>query len=785
MILRFQIFLVFTFCLLASAFTAQSVVGKILLDDGAPAAQALVLVKQSDFQTITASDGSFTLSNLPTGTQTLLIQLQDAETEKELFLEAGATVQLAITMPSKARHLDEVTISATKNANEKEVGIGKSGIRSMDLPQSTAVIERKILEAQQTLNLGDALKNFNGVYIMGNTGGVQQEIAARGFALGSSNTFKNGVRYNNAILPEMSTLEKVEILKGSAAILFGNVSAGGVLNLVTRKPQYKQSAELSMRFDSYNFYKPSLDVQGVLNKAGTAAFRIGTTYENAGSFRNSVSSERIYYNPSFAFKLGSKTELIIEGDYLKDRRTPDYGVGAINYALIDVPRSTFLGAAWASNITEQKSATATLKHRLHRAWQLNFVAATQQYNNELFTTVRPNANSQMIRTNGNWVRGVQRTQTDDQYYIGQLDLTGSFSTGFIKHKLLVGADADRYFTATTAYNNLNKYDSVNVFNLDLYQQRSDIPQLSKRTLTEVPIERAGVYLQDLVDFGKIKLLAGARFSYLQTGSRVQTYATNTFSISEQIDKATTPRLGIIYQPIKTISIFGSYANSFSPNTGVDINGNQLMPSYINQTEAGIKTSLLKHRLTANATVYQIVNSNLAQTSLENGNTNTNIKELAGEVTSQGLEIDLQANDLNHFSILAGYSYNETKYTKSNTYVVGSLLRYNPKHTANTSVYYTFANGKLKGLQLGSAFQYFGIRYAGRSTRVTVANDVYRLIEIPAYTTLDVSVAYRYKALAVRAKISNVLNALSYNVHDDNSINPIAPRQFATTITYSF
>ena len=121
--------------------------------------------------------------------------------------------------------------------------------------------------------MADVLRNFNGVYLMGTTGGVQQEIAARGFALNSSNTFKNGVRYNNGVSPEMSSLEKVEILKGSAAILYGNVAAGGIINLVTKKPNFQKGGEISMRFDSYKFYKPYLDLYGLLDQKGKIGFR--------------------------------------------------------------------------------------------------------------------------------------------------------------------------------------------------------------------------------------------------------------------------------------------------------------------------------------------------------------------------------------------------------------------------------------------------------------------------------------------------------------------------------
>jgi iron complex outermembrane recepter protein len=216
-----------------------------------------------------------------------------------------------------------------------------------------------------------------------------------------------------------------------------------------------------------------------------------------------------------------------------------------------------------------------------------------------------------------------------------------------------------------------------------------------------------------------------------------------------------------------------------------MSGSALPPSFIDQVEVGMKNELFNGLLSANITAYQIVNSNLAQTSLANGNTNTNIRELAGEVTSQGVEVDLKSKPFLGFSLMAGYSFNETRYTKSNIFIVNSLLRYNPNHTANASVYYTFSNTKLKGLNVGLTAMYFGERMAGRSTRLTVANDVFRLIPVNAYTQIDASAGYNFTKFSVRAKVSNLLNELSYNIHDDNSVNPIAPRQLSVTVAYKW
>ena len=766
-----------------------SVRGVVKTSDGQPAAYVAISVKGLEKGTVSDEDGLFVLRNLPAGQQILIatsVGLQPQEIV--VSIAEGQVAEVHVVLTETARQLDAVQVRGQRSANQKPVNIGKVAIRPLDLPQAVAIVEREVLERQQALRLSDVLMNTNGVYVMGTTGGSQEELAGRGFSFNSSNTFKNGSRFNNAAMPEISALERVEVLKGSAAILFGNVAAGGIINLVTKKPQFQSGGSASVRMGSFGFVKPSVDVYGGIGKGERVAYRLNATYEQGNSFRDQVSSKRFYVNPSLLVNLTNKTSLLLEADYLNDDRTADFGSGAINYVIADVPRSRFLGVPWGYTRIEQRSASATLTHQLSRDWQVRAVASGQQFSSDLFAAARPNASSQFIKTDGTWVRGVQRTQVDETYWIGQLDLTGNVSTGAIKHTLLVGADADQYRTNTTAFNPLAVYDTINIFDPNPNRRLADramlIPTLTARQLTEAPINRFGLYAQDLIAFSeKVKLLAGLRYSYQQTGSNVLTYADNKTLSVTTYDGAVTPRVGLVYQPAPTSSLFVSYANSFNTNTGIDVAGNALPPSFIDQYEAGVKNDLFNGFLSANLTVYRIVNSNLAQTSLANGNTNSNIKELAGEVTSRGVEVDLKTKQIGGFSFIGGYSYNQTKYTASNIYIVGSLLRYNPNHTANASVYYAMQTGGLRGLNVGLTAFYMGERVAGRSTRLTVTNDAYQLMPVPAYTQLDASVGYSLSRFSVRAKLANLLNVLSYNIHDDNSVNPIAPRMLSTTVSF--
>ena len=760
-----------------------SIKGKITNKDGDGIQFVNITLKNSKQGTTSNEDGEFLLKNVKVGNQTIITQFVGLKSiEQNLKVSENQTITAEFQMLEATNELSEVIVSGVQSANEKTVTIGKIAIKPMDLPQSVATIDRTVLERQQVLRLSDALMNANGIYIMGTTGGYQEEVAGRGFAFNSSNTFKNGARYFNGTIPEMSSVEKVEIMKGSSAILFGNVAAGGILNLVTKKPKFESGGSVSMRAGSFNFYKPTVDLFGSVLGSKKMAYRINGTYEKGNSFRENVNSERFYVNPSLLFKLSAKTDILLEGDYLKDRRTADFGVGAINYVITDLPRERFIGVNWSYFDIQQKSANLTINHQFNKTWKLTATGAYRDYKSDLFANGRPTT----IATNGKWVRGLQRSGVDEKYLMGQIDLTGQFTTGRIGHNVLIGTDFDQYNTKTTAFVGVTKYDSINVYNPGLYPARTDIPTLKENTITTAPINRVGAYIQDLISFSdKFKFLAGVRYSYQETKSSVLTVSTNKTVESTTFDGAFTPRFGLVYQPTKMMSIFSSYSNSFTLNTGVDISGSALPPSFINQVEVGMKNELLNGLLSANITAYQIVNSNLAQTSLANGNVNTNIRELAGEVTSQGVEVDLKSKPFLGFSLMAGYSFNETKYTKSNIYIVNSLLRYNPNHTANASIYYTFSNTKLKGLNLGLTAMYFGERVAGRSTRLTVANDVYKLIPINAYTQIDASAGYNFTKFSIRAKVSNLLNEMSYNVHDDNSVNPIAPRMASVTVAYKW
>lgn len=702
------------------------------------------------------------------------------------------------TVKKRGGTLQEVSITTH---HQKNPSIIRSGIKPMDLPQSFQIIGNTVIEQQQSIRLSDVIKNANGVYVGSARGGAQESFWSRGYDMSANNIFKNGFRFNSGSIPEVISLEKVEILKGSSALLYGNVAPGGILNMVTKTPSFTKGGEIAMQAGSYSFYKPSIDFYGPINK--TIAYRFNGSYENSESFRDVVKKERYYFNPSFLFSLNKKTEITLQGDYLHDDWTPDFGTAIIGKQIIDFPRNLYLGASWSTGQTKQATISSLVKHEFNSNWKLNFNVSYQDY-------IRTSKGTERIqpKDDGKWERPLGQNRNEEKIASEQLSLQGNFTTGKIKHQLFTGADfensfAEAYtFTFKETFNPTNPiiYDLINIFDLNLYPQRSDIPESTNSRIVKTTTNRFGVYAQDLISLTeKIKVLAGIRWSWQESQPVTTDIKNNIATISDgvkQKDVAFSPKIGLIFQPTKQTSLFASYSDSFTPNTGTTIDDKVLDPSIIKQYEVGIKNDFWKGLFSANVTLYQITNDNLAQTAEFNldgtPNTNTQKKVLSGETKSKGIEIDLTARPITGLSINAGYSYNDMRYTKTSgangSFIVGDRLARTPANTANMSFFYTLPNGKLKGISFGAIGNYIGKRVGGWNNQydVTKIGGIwYREVPLSDYATVDFSVGYNWKKFTLLCKLSNITNELNYTVHENYSVNPIAPRQILTSLKYKF
>ena len=786
---------------------SSSVKGKITTADGQPAAFVNVQVKGQTKVIPTDEDGQFEISNLQPGTYTIVVSHTGLKTvEKQVIVPTDKNFTLNVTLDVNEKQLDAVVVSGRRTLNEKKPTLGKAGLNPMDNPQTVGVVSSVVIADQQVNRLGDVLKNVSGVSLTQQRQGVAETFSSRGYSVGiggaGGSIFKNGIVSNTQGFPEASTLESIEVLKGSSALLYGNTSGGLIINMVTKKPKFDWGGEVSMRAGSYSLYKPIVDIYGPISK--NLAFRVVGTYENAKSYRDVVKTRRTYANPSLLYKIGKKTTLLVQGDYLDANFTPDNGIGIINQNIdpvIPPSRSRFINTSWAYYKTKQASGTVNLDHAFTDNLKLNFIGGVSSTKIDAYGTNVPN--TVLTSPYGDWARSLARTKTGEDDYTLQLNLNAKFSTGFLKHQALIGTDyvavaTNSYNFKLTSYNGTvgTAYDRINIVDMNRYVQRNDIPTAQDTSHLRTPSYRLGYYIQDLISItDKLKVLAGVRFSYLENQPNTTTYFLQNNREAKgalAVNRAWSPKAAIIYEPTKNTSLYASYANNFTVNTRVDINTrSQLPPSYIDQYELGIKNIFWNGKLSANLSLYRIKNSNLVQAVFFDATNNplTNVGELTGQTTSDGLEVDLNGSLSRNFYFIAGYSYNNARYTgsrsDSGSVVLGEQLINNPRHTANGTLFYTLPTTALKGLKLGVSGFYTGKRLGGVQNTVKQKPVYNRQIPLTGFTTFDISAGYTYKQFSVLAKLSNLFNTLNYLAHDRYSINPIPPRQLVATVSYKF
>ena len=724
----------------------------------------------------------------------------------------------------RVQQIEDINMHKTGNPNTARPISSKSNLSIMENPQPISIVTHEIIEQQQAKQLSDVLQNVNGLYITSSRGNSQDSFGGRGFILGNDNIFKNGTRVNSGVFPEVSGLERVEVLKGANAMLYGNTAAGGIINMITKKPRFNFGGSIGLNGGSWNSYKPTVDFYGPLSDK--IAFRLNGAYEYADSFRDVVTSSKYYFNPSFLVNLGEKSQLIVEADYLKNDFTPDFGLGSItnkdlSYSLNDsVGRNVFFGTDWQYQNVQQASTNITFNHQFNTNWTFNAVASYQNYTKDYFSAERIQWEfATPTATRLSWKRPFNKTYNEQNFGSGQININGEINTGRINHKLLFGADAD--------YNQADSYaytlgSTNNVLYLDDPSTWGNVamPTSTLNNRNRINTRRIGVYAQDFISLTKeIKVIAGLRWSYIENMATINTnFITNVKSItnnSATSDQALSPKLGIVYMANDNLSVFATYTNSFVPNAGEtssqlgalnttgtpaevlartqNLSKEGIKPTTVDQYEIGVKKNLWNNTLAVNLSVYQIENNNTYQSYwYQNAagaivTPDSNLKEYAGKVRSRGVELDITGNPTANLSIIGGVSYNNSVYfdTPENGYVEKQRLVRTPETTANASIFYKFTN-HVKGLKIGAGAYYMGNRLGGwndsKSTDIS-RNGVSRAFAIKDYVTVNASVGYEWDKFSIQGKVGNLFDTENYNVHENYSVNPITPRNYYVTVTY--
>lgn len=700
----------------------------------------------------------------------------------------------------KETTIEEVELFGEKNKQPEGLEvITRLPLKPRDQIQSISVVSHKVIEDLGGLTVTDVAKNIPGVTQFGSYGGTRESMSIRGYR--GVPVLKNGVMMDSdfrtgGMLTDMQGVESIQVIKGSAAVTQGIGdglgSAGGVINVVTKIPKFINETNVGFRYGSWDFYRPTVDFQRVLDNKGKIAVRLNAAYQDNNSFRRFVNTDRIYVNPSVAFRPDDKTEIVTEMDYMKNNTTPDRGTVNLakgdTEAIYKMPGRKFLGFATDNAETTTFNFSTTATRKLTDKLKLRAAFMSSSYN----TNIVGASLAPIDRNNPNEFRdrSLAKSEREDLNKVFQVDFIGTdVMTGFMKHTFQVGFDWKESDVTTTSYDS-KTVDRINVLNdinniLPSNIDAGNFTLIKKNPIVNTLTPTVGLMAQDVVTFNKyLKAHLGVRYSRLNGSDKERNYAWN-------------PSFGLMISPIENMNVFGSYTTTTGLRSANNVlaTGGTVGASTTKQWEAGIKSDWLNEKLRFNLTFFDIKTDNLSYEIL-NGNNGTGTYALAGELKRRGMEVELIGKILPNLQIMTGWAYVDAQYQDSPSFVNGSAPINTPKHSANGWLNYKFNQGVLDGLDIGAGIYYVGTRPVDdyKQTYTTAVGGHVngtqpgeKPFNMPEYTTVDAQVGYKFKnGLGLRVFFNNIFDAVGYSSYFRGGyIDQIQPRNFSAQINYKF
>lgn len=799
--INFSLLLLFICATYASA---QRVRGSVYDENGEPLASATIVIEGTNYSTLTNENGEFRFKNLPNGTFKISASFIGYDSKKQevtITDDSRQTIRFDLKISNT---LSEVEVFGERHKQpEKLEIITRMPLRPSEQIQTISVISEKVIAEQGALTLTDALRNVPGVTLFGSYGGVKESMSTRGFR--GIPVLKNGVRMDSQFqtasgIVDMQGVESLQMIKGSAAVTQGVITdlgnAGGVINVVTKTPKFVNTGEATLRVGSWGQVRPTFDVQTILDKNRTVAFRLNGAYERADNYRKYVSSSRAYINPSLEWRPDDKTTVNLELDYLNEDATPvtstvnlaDIGTEA----LYEMPFDKFLGFKGIDNVnTKMMTYSARVNRMINDKLSIRTAYFNSSYNFDNTST-----GLSTVSEKGKPIdydirqRTISRSQRDDKNTTFQLDFIGrDVYTGSIKHTFQLGFDYRMANAFTTSLGSM-VVDTINVLNpVNNTPPSADKIKKSGLGKEAAPVRSKystyGLMAQEVMTINDyLKLILGVRYSSISNLSA---------TAGNETRDAWNPMVGVMVTPIKNVNVFASYTTSTSLRGAASILTDSITeagPSVTKQFEVGFKSDWLGDRLRFNFTYFDIITENLTNNEYIPGTTNTTgYVYKAGDLKRRGVEVELNGRILNNLQVMLGYAYLDAKYENSPSYVNGSAPMNAPKHTANSWIYYTVDRSTLKGLSIGLGTYYVGKRPVNEFS-TAYDGHIYapgiKPFDMPAYTTVNVQLGYTTGPFTARVFMNNIFDELGYNSYFRGGyINQIDPRNFAAMVAYRF
>jgi len=779
----------------------------------------------------TNEKGLYEIHRVPVGKQTFVFSSMGYQTVKRDFEvtpnPSGTHTHLNVSLQEEAQQLQEVEIIGRRESSYKNTSSfsgTKTATAIRDIPQTINYVTKEVILDQGASTVNDVVKNVSGV----SQYTTYNDFSIRGFrTTGNRNSgnLLNGMRAQTSLWSAslLANIERVEVIKGPAAALFGNAAPGGIINRVTKKPLLQRLHTVSVNTGSWGTLKTYGDFTGPLNESKSLLYRLNLGYETTDGYRDLQGRNTLTIAPSFSFIPNEKTRFNVDITYYRLDGKVDRGQTIFGDAdLYSVPITRSLSATNDFLRETQMNISLGLTHKITDNLSFNSTYLNSSYSEDL--REHNQANSYYMQQQGKANTGDptkilmqallrQRTFRNNSFnnYFNY-----NFTTGLVKHTLLVGYDyfqvellpgasqltAGGYLLkngkTTTTFNptrlntyvvdaNNNPVTNVAVFDLNKPTTGNVMKETGKYIFTSGNTKPTlqtshGVYLQEQLEVSIVKLLLGLRKEFFM--DYINYKENNEEKIEQQ---ALIPRVGLVITANDNINFYSTWMKGFEPQTAAiqsepDRYGGPFDPVYSELYEMGVKTDWFNNRLSATASVFKIIQQNSLYDAFPAVIGKPDLKMQIGEEESNGFEFDLAGEITPNWSILANYAYIDARITKTaqnNEKDFDMQRPSTPRHSGNIWTKYIITEGPLKHLGFGAGYNFVTERYGqvGRRTNTTI---------YPGYGLVNAVLYYKINQIQLQLNLNNVLNQTHWvGGYDKLRSFPGAPRNINASVTYKF
>lgn len=675
-----------------------------------------------------------------------------------------------------------------------KASVTRNGLKQKEIPQTINTIDVQKYKLYGSNDLSIMLQGTPGVSTTYDTRG--DGILIRGFSADAGDIYRDGIRESGQVRRSTANVERIEILKGPASVLYGRSQGGGVINLVTKYANFDSKSSVGLFGGSYDYIGSTLDFNQILNDHWV--IRLTGEKSDSNSFRHGIGTQIEMLSPSVTYR-NDDQNLTWTTQYTYDNveRTPDRGPSYEN-----LPAGISIRTGFARPTDSIKDISHIIRTDLKYEfapdwkfhWALSYREAEQNFDN-FFGGTWCDANGKQINGRDcNWKRGYLRQsyawqQTINKTITNTFDITAKFNTGRFDHQLMMGTDwiqenrdpkLGNYSSGTTSY-----YGYINPYNpLDYFD---DLPlDAAKRTTTvnQHRAESIGFFIQDLIGLTpSLKMMLGLRYDLFNFKTKSTVANSQSVNRVKSYDgESLSPNIGFVWQPIEAHSFYTSYSKSFAPyggrgNINIDVNVQDTSiydakPQYSEQYEIGLKSDWLNERLNTQFSIFNIEKNNIRyQPDQVN---RPDIWVVGQQQRSRGLEFTFIGRMLDNIFIRGGYGYTDAEWTKDTRLniaptdiVLDKKLENISKHTANLFIRYLPTEKIYAEVGATHVSPFFTSRE--------------NYTEINGWTRFDAAVGYKDD----RWGLSFAVNNITDQVYWRSNTMPGIPRNFLLRINYQF